>query len=200
MALINGVIPRQNFELVRDKIGEILATEFAAQFALTANEELNATVHVERIVPFDHSELPCINVLLSRGDFENMTAKKSDGTYQFNIDVYAKSKSSQNQAADVRASFIMQKMVGMAMAILENPRYRTLSFAAPSIAHTQVSNISIIDPTNNQDAESAMMGRLTFQVRINENVELLTANTIAGYVTNVRLDETDKGYVFTKFP
>lgn len=200
MALINGVIPRQNFELVRDKIGEILATEFAAQFALTSNSELNATVHVERIVPFDNTEIPCINVLLSRGNFDNMTAKKSDGTYQFNIDVYAKSKSSENQGGDSRASFIMQKMVGMAMAILENPRYRTLAFAPPSVAHTQVSDISISDPTNNQDAESVMMGRLTFQVRINENVELLTANPIVGYETTVTLSETEKGYVFTKFP
>lgn len=200
MALINNVIPSQNFELVRDRIGEILATEFAFQFTLTSNPELNPIVHVERIVPFDHTDMPCINVLLSRGNFDNITAKKSDGTYQFNIDIYAKSKSSQNQGGDSRASFIVQKLVGMAMAILENPRYNTLGFAAPSVSHTQVSDISIADPNNNQDAENIMMGRLSFQVRINENVELLTANNIVGYGTTVTLSETEQGYIFTQFP
>ena len=57
MAVIQGEIGRQSYELVGDRIAEILADELPEQFALsTAAPELKsvfaAQVFTERVVPF----------------------------------------------------------------------------------------------------------------------------------------------------
>lgn len=200
MALINYILQPRNFELIRDRIGLILADEIANQFTLTSNSDINATVYVERLIPFDKTEMPCINVLLDRGDFDNISVKQADGTYNFFIDVYAKSLSTQGSNGDKLSAIALQKIVGLVYSILEDTQYRTLAFAAPSVQHTQITNFQIAGPQNNQDAVSTTMARLIFSVKITESVKLLDADDIQGWETSVTLAETDKGYVFTKFP
>lgn len=62
MAQINTIIPVQNFELIRDRIALILATEINNQFVLSGNEDINCYVWLERSTPFDKIENPIINV------------------------------------------------------------------------------------------------------------------------------------------
>lgn len=200
MALITNIIQPRNYELIRDRIGLILAEEIQNQFALTANQDINSTVYVERIVPFDKTEMPCLNVLLSRGGFGNNDVKQSDGTYTYFIDVYAKSKSTNGSNGDKLAMISLQKNIGIIIAILEDTRYIRLGFTHPSISSTMVSDFAIADPSNNQDASSIVMGRITFTVRVPEKVELINASDIDGWETSVTLEESDKGYVFTKYP
>ena len=62
MAQIYNIIPVQNFELIRDRIALILATEVNNQFVLSGNEDINCDVWLERSTPFDKIENPTINV------------------------------------------------------------------------------------------------------------------------------------------
>ena len=63
-SIISGIIPPQQFEIIRNKIGLILFEEIGNQFVLTADEKINAKIFVERFIPFDKTDFPCINVLL----------------------------------------------------------------------------------------------------------------------------------------
>ena len=80
---------------------------------------------------------------------------------------------------------------------MEDARYKTLAFAPPSIERTTVKGIAIAEPDNKQDAISGVFGRLTFEVRVPETVDLLQVNIIEGSDTSVKMEETDKGYMYT---
>ena len=195
-SIISGIIPPQQFEIIRNKIGLILFEEIGNQFVLTADEKINAKIFVERFIPFDKTDFPCINVLLSDGNYENQNTKTSDGSYSFFIDVYTAAKTTPALWGDSEATFRLHKLMGLCRAILANPQYRNLGFAVPKISRTKVDSIGIKEPQNNQDATCSIMGRLTFTVRANEDTQLLGANLINSYKTQALLNLTDKGYLF----
>jgi len=199
MAILNQKIPEQNFELVRDRIGFILADEIAAQALIAPlTPELDATVHLERFVPFDKTDMPCVNVVFASGNYDNQNTITSDGVYKYNIDVYAKSKTIGTDGGDKLASIKLHRLLGICRAILENPQYRTLGFALPSLQRVTVVDIVVEQPQNTQDGSSVIMGRLTFDVSVCESVQLQTGNNISGWETSVKMDETDTGYQFSK--
>jgi hypothetical protein len=198
MSKINELITPRGFEIVRDRIGEIVADEMANQFTLHSDSSINPTVFVERFIPFGKEELPVVNITLGRGLFDNKKAPGADGTYNFNIDVYANAKSSDSADADKTASLKMQRMAGMIYYILSDPQYRTLGFAPPSILSVGFVDFNILDPLKleRQDGLSTIFGRLNFEVKIVETQQLLTAQNIAGYDTTVKMAESDKGFFF----
>jgi len=197
MALINTIIPKQNFELVRDRIGEILADELANQFTLSGDAEINAKVFLERFLPIDKTSLPSVNVMLSRGNYENHTTIQSVGNYSYFIDVYTRAKTSVTSNGDSLSLIRLQRLLGVCKAILENPKYKTLAFVPPYLNHTSIESIEVAEPRNNQDASSVMMGRLTFNVVVRETTELTTPNNISGWETSVQLGDSGNGYVFS---
>lgn len=196
MSIITGVIPPQAFEVIRDRVGEILADELANQFTLTANASLNPPVEVERYRAVDATELPLLVVNVARGSYDNKHAITSDGTYLYNIDGYVRGASSSGQDGDNLASITLQRILGICRAILENPGYKTLGFAPPFIERVFVQEIGIAEPERT-DKENIMMGRLTLLVRVPEDVELITPVDLDVFSTQVKLEETEKGYIFT---
>jgi hypothetical protein len=68
---LNGVIAPQKYELIRDRIGAILFAEFANQFTLSGGTTPNPAFYCERIIQFDHTEAPAVNVTLQRADYDN---------------------------------------------------------------------------------------------------------------------------------
>lgn len=196
MSKITIAIPEQGFELIRDKIGEILADEIAQQFVLNPDPEINATVFIERIIPIDKSEPPVVNVLYSRSNYDNNTAIKGDGKNTYNIDVYVKGKAKVGTKGDAVAMVRLGRILGILRAILESPHYLTLGFAPPFIKNTTVTDIQVADPRDNQDAANMMMGRLVFTVDAIEVTEQIQPVAAAGYDTQVKLSETDKGFVY----
>lgn len=198
MSVIPGLISPQSFEIVRDRIGSILADELANQSALDGNNpDINARVWVERVVPFDHTDMPACNVIFSRGGLEGHTAVQTDGIYTYFIDFYAKAKSGAVTQGDSLAIFRLHRLIGLGRAILENPRYKTLGFVPPFVMHRRAAEIVISDP-GQQDAISTVMGRLVFNVKCPETTELIAPAIIAGYDTQVKLFQTEKGYVYQK--
>lgn len=196
MPQIPAAIPTQAFELIRNRIAEILVDELPSQATLQGDSQLNATVYVERFVPFDLTELPAINVSINRGAYSEHTQRSTDGEYTFNIDVHTSAKSTSTVRGDVLAQFRLQKMLGVCRGILEDSRYKTLGFAPPFIESRKVTAMEFAQPTEG-DGTSSVVGRLTFIVRAPDRNGVVTPELIAGYDTQVKLALTNKGYIFT---
>ncbi len=196
MGLIKKIIPAQFFEVIRNRIAEILVDELDGQVLLTYDTDLEATVYVERFVPFDNTEMNAINVSFSGGDYNNQTVRDADGTYSYFIDVFTKANTTDDERGDTLAMFKLHKLLGVCRAIIQNPIYKTLGFEPPFIMGRQISNISIATPKEGETL-SVVMGRLILTIRAPEDVQLLTAKLIKGFDTQVKLALTDKGYIYS---
>lgn len=195
MPKINGQIPVQPFELVRDRIGFILSDELPNQYTLSANEALNVSVYKERIVPFDNTEIGLVNVRYGRGDLNNQHQGQTDHNATYFIDCYQKAKSTSSSVGDVDSLIKLHSLIGVCRAILENPIYKTLDFAPAFIGYSQIESIDIAEPQRG-DATNTTMGRLTFNVRMLEDTQLIDAILASGYDTQVKIELTDKGYKY----
>lgn len=198
MALIDGTIDRQAYEVVRERIGLILATELENQVTGFGNYDADAEVWLERIIPFGDAELPCVNVQLAQGVFDGHTIKQTDGTYTFNIDVHECAKTTGKekvQQADYLALTKLQRKLGLCRAILEDTRYKLLNFTPPFVMHSRMKILNIAN-ADAQDATMSVWGRLQLEVKVPEVVNLLNLTDLAHFDTSVKLYETEVGYVF----
>jgi hypothetical protein len=193
---ITGVIPSQQFELIRDRIALVLFEELAKQYTLTTDERLNVKVFLERAIAIDKTEMPCINVLLNSGIYSNKSTVTTDGEYSFSIDVYSKEKSTTTVSGDTLASLSLQKLMGVCRAILANPVYRVLGFDTKLIKGTEVEGLSIKEPTDNNDSTMSIMGRLNFKVIVVETTQLINAVPITGQETTATINLSDSGYLY----
>ncbi len=196
MAKITTIIPAQAFEVVRDKIALILIDEIENQAGISYRKELDAKVTIERFIPYDEADLPAVNVVLARGDFDNQTTIDSDGTYRYNIDIYHKAKSKAGSRGDTLAMLNLQALLGVCRAILESSQYKTLGFDDPFIMNRHVENIVIAEPADKKDTISIVQARITFIVTVPEKVDATSADLIAGFDTQVKLGLTEKGYIY----
>lgn len=194
MSIISTVIGSQAYELIRNRISEILADEIANQSAL-GSDVSNATVWLERFTPFDNTELPAVNVGLATGNFTGQTLLQSNGTYQYNIDAYVSAETTDTAESDVLAYKKLHRLLGVMRAILENSQYKTLLFAPPFIMNRSVESLSFADPKKDSSIAVAM-GRLSFQVKAVETTETLDGAMIQESITSVKLALTDKGYKY----
>lgn len=193
--MINGIIPSQNYELIRDRIGEIIAAEISNQYALTGDEDINADVFVERFVPINHTECPLINISLVNGNFDNQDQKQVDGTYEYAIDCFVNSRTQDTDRGDNLAMIRLHKLLGKCRAIMHNSTYKRLGFDAPSVMNRGVQSLNIADP-GKMEATSTVMGSLTLRVKIIEDTQLLFPLDIGSFITTVKLHETEKGYKY----
>ena len=196
MSNITTEIAPQGLEIIRDRIGEILADEFAAQFIIHGDPDRNPKIFIERITPIGKEEFPLISVLYSRTSYDNNTAVDADGKNFYNIDIYTGARSTLAEDGDSKAQKKLGRLLGMVRAILASPHYIRLGFTPPFIMRTEVLDIEIADPRDDQNSSNMVMGRLVFQVDAPETVEQIQATVADGYDTVVKLDETDKGFVY----
>ena len=196
MGQIKKIIPPQFFEVIRNRIAEILVDELDQQVLLTYDTDLDATVYVERFVPFDNTEMNAINVSFSGGPYDNQTVRDVDGSYSYFIDVFTKANTTDADRGDTLAMFKLQKLLGVCRAIIQNPIYKTLGFQPPFIMSRQISSIAIAQPREGETL-SVVMGRLILTIVAPEDIQLLTAKLIKGFDTQVKLALTDKGYIYS---
>jgi hypothetical protein len=200
MALITGIIPSQNFELIRDRIGAILSLELGNQYQLSnpKNEAINIKqVWVERCTVFDGNiELPTINVGVDHGVYGNGNMFKTDGTYCYNIDIYTNAPSSQTTGpGDQYAMKNMSKIAGMVRYILSNPAYKTLGFDPGIVNGIKVDKFYITDRKQVPDALQDVIGRIEFTVKCIETVDTFQNGADLTLVTTKTLLE-DPTYGF----
>jgi hypothetical protein len=200
MALIKTIIPQQSFEIIRDQIRLILNDELINQYSLTGDPRLNVTTTVERLTPIDKTELTIVNVMFNGGQYGNKHTGSADGTYTYNIDVYVNQKTNQTNGGDVLAAMKLHRVLGVCRSILENPGYKTLGWnplPTPFIMRTMIMDLNIGNIKQNDDSFNTLFGRLTFEVRANENIPFIEANNLL--ISHTTIDNYP-GFLFIDYP
>lgn len=194
MAILKENIPSQRFEIIRDRIGEILADELYAQ-VYKGDSSLECDVYVERNSSIGVEETAVVNVTLSQGRYDSYDIKQQDGEYTYNIDVFASGRSTDSQDGDSISAKSMQRILGACRWILMNPLYITLGYSKPFNCTRRCEEIQIAQ-IQKQDTCSVSQGRLTFVVKVLESVEYQDILIAEGYDTSVKIAETNKGFKF----
>lgn len=190
-----GAVPRQNFELIRDRVAQILVEEFQAQLVYSGDYDMDLNgVFIERLIPFSHKELPAINIGLERGDEESSHQGQSEWTYRFFIETNTRGESDGSTRGDTAAKMMSQKIMGVARAILENPAYVTLGFPRGQLIRHRHTESFVFAESTRQDAENTNMARMILVVKTVENTELRNTALLLESNTTVKLFETSKGY------
>lgn len=196
-ALITYEITEQNFELIRNTIGSILALELAEQFSITGNSLFDVKVFAERALPVEPDEGIVVNVLFNQVPYDTKTHTNRTGNNEYFIDVHVSGKDKAGgDRGDVRARKNLAKLLGVIANILESGEYLQLGLTPGIMVHKAVSNIAIAEPENNQDTLHIAWGRVVFTVRANENVKKLEGTPSEKSTSTVKLNETEKGYKF----
>lgn len=190
-------IPRQNFEIIHDRIGEILVGELDFQAANYNTDLENLVIYKERDIPFHPSEMPSVNVTLFRGEFEMQTLIQHNGRYQYAIEGYFQGKGSDDVAGDTVGMIKLQRLMGTIRAIIMNPKYRTLGFDNPLIINRHLESIEFGKPVR-QDSSHTVMARMVLVVSVPETTEYVDAINAAGFNTDVKLNLTEKGYIWVR--
>ncbi len=200
MSIIDSIIPPQSFEVIRDRIGRIVAEELDNQFQISYNPDFKVKNWIERFLQFDKTELPSVNVMFSEGSYGGQTTIQSDGTYKFYIDCYVNAKSNKdNGPGDIRAMGKLHRLLGMCRAIIDDPRNKTLQFGVRPgfIMNRHVESIQIENPRQKEhDADSSVMGRLTVVVKAPEITSYALPKNLASFFTTIKLADTDRGYLW----
>ena len=201
MPKISNILGQQAFEAIRDQIAAILADEIDGQGVLTYDPDfLKMQVFVESVNPEDKEEFPFVNVSLATGSWPDLKAYNGDikGNYIYNIDCYANSPSNSQAEGDNLAGVKLQKILGICRAILENPIYKTLDYAPGFVWRVSMQDLNIRNESKeaNGDALNTRMGRLTYLVEVQENVQLLIGQPLTDWTTQVSLNQTNDGYFY----
>lgn len=193
--MITEIIPAQGFELVRDRIIEILLTELTNQRVLQPTLSV-FSLFLERKTAIDKSESVLINVTLDNVNYENYGERGAQGVTVYNIDVYANGAGSSIVHGDLDAAKKMHRFLGLIRYIFSSTKYKTLGFEQGAIGNKSIRNMQIYDATGNQDAKYIKMGRLALGVKIEENQALWNGVALEGTSTSLKLELTEKGYKY----
>lgn len=201
MSLINNqILGPSSYEIIRERLAEILYTELLNQYDYTGDDEVNIPrIWIERLVDFNASELPAINVQVVKVDLDNHSQLGSDGTGQYWIDIHTKASKRGIEDGGYLAQKHMQKLAGICRQIIEHSNYKTLAFEAPFIMNRRVLEIRFVT-NKTEDTLSIATGRLLVSVRAPEVNGVFVPRNIAEWVTVVKLHDSEAGYKWVGQP
>lgn len=193
-----------NFEIIRDEITAIIAAEQANQKKLSASSPItdetyfNFKIFSERLDPvnslasdgeIDEDNFPFINVWYNNSSLQSNSQTNGIQKYQsdYNIDIYAVSKSKIDESGNVTnsdelSSKRVQRIVKIIRNILANQNYTQLNL--PKVVSGRfIQNISMLPPDAERSLNNMSVARITLQVDHIEttgenqynNVELIQA-------------------------
>lgn len=196
-SIIDEIIPQSNFEKIRNRIAAILALEFDRQLQLSYDQDkdYDLKVWLERIVTFQTSEMPCINVKFAKNLFDNKNQLSIDGNITFHIDVWTRSKDKGTDKGDTLANLSLAKILRAATYILNHPKYKTLGFAPGMISNIMPKSIQVTD-SDPTDSQYSSFGRLELQVRAVETNTGVYGTTAADSYVTMKIYETQDGYYY----
>lgn len=202
MANINEEITESNYEIVRDLVGAILTVELANQ--VQYDEDADLKVWVNRMTEFDQEEIPAINVYLSDLNLNWETIGNGNGELNINIDLHASSVSEEEDGelvyGTVESRKLMEKLARYVMKILMHGSYSRLGLDDTDLEivnGTEIKRLSFPELVQ-QDTNYVSFGRVEFGVFLNENANNYEATGVADLLnTEVKLNESDKGYYWT---
>jgi hypothetical protein len=198
MAVITEIIPAQGFEIVQNRIGEILIEEVSNQIEIQSLTD-SVEVFVERIEPFDKSEDVMISLAFREGEYEGQTTRDSQGNYTYFIDVFVTGRGIGNESPSTNSRNKLFKYVGMIRYILMSGKLLTLGFVPGLIGGKSIKKITLdTDYSNfgnhsNYDGAYIRFCRIYFTVRVQENQLLWEGIPLYGNNTNITYETTNKG-------
>lgn len=195
--MIQQIIGPQNLEIIRDKIGEILVSEFANQYALSSDVDLsNVKIFAERTIPIDQSESVVISISLFRGKYSNQSVQSTHAApYTFAIDIMTNSVNKEGAAAYTTSAFLMHKIFGKVRGILMHPEYITLKLTG-IVEHTEISDFQVFKDERVGDAQNNAIMQCLFQVHCEEVTGINLGVTLERSDTNILIGLTDKGFQY----
>lgn len=203
---ISGAIPAQNFETIRDRIAAILLVEFAQQITEQSDPETikllqKTKIFAERFHPFNENEFFAIDIFLFNGDYDNKAQTSVRGNYTFYLDFFGRAATTNKDDGDKRSAVKVQRLIGIARAILESPNWLTLGFTPPNqfVQRTEVRSLKRTEERNNHDVGNIIFYRMVFDVLAGEGTDTITGELLGESFTEVEIDETGLGYEY-KFP
>lgn len=198
MAVITETIPPQAYEIVQNRIGEILAEEIANQVDIQGLTD-EVEVFVERIEPFDKSEDVMISLAYREGLYEGQTQQNTQGHYTYFIDVFCTGKGVGDEPPSTNVRNKIFKYIGMVRYILSSGKMPTLGFAPGLIGGKYVTKMTLdTDYSNfgnhsNYDGAFIRFCRIHFIVRVQENQLLWEGIPLEGNDTNIQYETTNRG-------
>lgn len=213
-----------NFEVIRDKIAVILATEFANQQILASNAGRNpadwkARIFSERSNPWEQwleappagpSPSPLINVWFDGENFDpsgSNIVERQKTTATFNIDCYGYGLASDNpdgghNPGDKEAAFEVQRTLRLARNILMAAEYTYLGLRGV-VWQRWPQSIQIFQPqTDGHFVQQIVGARMAFRVIFNEfspQIPLVTLELVAVDIkraeTGEIIAEADYSYI-----
>jgi hypothetical protein len=196
--ILTNIGPRV-FEVVRNRIAEILTDEINNQATLFSDVDYtNTKVVIASSGPEDMEALSIVNVSLMNGKFGER--KSYDGkvkaTYYYSIDVYCTAPNNKINNSEYLSAIKCEKIIGICFSILENPIYRSLGYPPKGFIERVKSNDINFRAKNYNDTNNSSMGRLVFEVQVDETDDLLNAVVLAEFKTLLQLSGSSNGYTY----
>ena len=198
MAIISESIGTQGFELVANRIGEILLEEISNQQVIQSFDE-NVEIYLERQEPFDKSEDIMISVDYKMADYEGYTQRDSQSDCMYNIDIFVCGMGVGDIPASTIAKNKLYRYLGLIRYILSSGKYNTLGFPRGLIGGKYIKKIIVDNDYSNHakhgnlDGSYIRFARVYFSVRVQENQELWNGVALQGNTTNITVNETSLG-------
>ena len=198
MPIINEHIGTQGFELVANRIGEILLEEISNQKTIQSFEE-NVDIYLELQEPFDKCDDVTISIDYKMADYEGFTQRDVQGDCLYHIDLWVTGMGIGNIAPSIIANNKLYRYLGLIRYILSSSKYSTLGFPRGLIGGKYVKKIIVDNDYSNHSAHSNRDGsyirfaRVYFSVRVQENQELWNGVNLLGNVTNISYENTQQG-------
>lgn len=198
MAVITEIIGAQGFDLVANRIAEILTEEISNQVTIQNFDE-TVEVFLERIEPFDKSEDVMISVALREDDFEGYNPQDVQGNCMYFIDLFCSGYGQGEIAPSIISKNKMYRYAGLIRYILSSNKLNTLGFPYGLIGGKYIKKFLVdTDYSNfgnhsNYDGAYIRFCRFIYIVRVQENQKLWEGVALAGNDTNITYENTDLG-------
>ena len=189
--LITEIIPIQNFEIVKNKVGVILFEELINQKNIQC-KGIDIEVFTERQQPYSNGEDVLVNVSLNNIPYSGIDTRNTNGNLSFNIDVYAGGFTTLDNDGNKTSRSKLELVTGWIRYILSSTKYNTLGFPKGIIGGTYVEAIQFDDNYGNQDANFIRMARVQFSVKVIENQEMWQGIELQGNDTVIKIHDSEK--------
>lgn len=206
------------FEIVRDKIAEILATETVLQVALaTAQgkdhpEDWALKVFKERINPWEefvHADAttdptPILNVWYDSEGYDKSSSNQSGrqkATSRINIDCLGYALSEDNPAGghvpgDMSAALVSQRVVRLVRNILMSDKYKYLGLRGLVWRRWVAIQTAYQPQSGGQPVQKVQAVRVAMDIEHNETIEMPTEETVEQ--VNVKMRHEPNGQIIAE--